>query len=834
MSLKTNFKSGISAIHDNLLLKDNGDVFAMFEVPKAIINSIDRAEKDDFKALTASALAGIEAYKNFDMAMIPIDVELDEMFLTLSQDFAEDTEDLAWYILDETYARLQQSVDRIFEYHWYVSVPLKSSHISFDKKAMIKTSLNYLSKKIVEPLLGKVTYQEDWYLDYEDYAKDLEKRLSLLNAKPLNSQETIFINGLQYLQGLDFDRAFEMSATTNTLENLDDTTITWENMNILTLHNGLEKSYLAMLPVAYTPENISYLHLMEDIQGFNFPIPVLNKGIFSSKKGTFSVPAKANRARLRHNKAIEDGDMAGGVDQNKKERSKALVEDLLVKSNDDEILLGYLQTLAFADNNYEALVEKMRIVMDSCAKNGVELVKARADQLYLFYKNRFTETLDESDKNFIQITTLDGFVENLFFAGQKVGQDVGFYIGRIDSNKGSWYGDFEKAIESSVNFAYVNPFQANKLGVEGKVTSSPHTAIIGDTGNGKSFLTKYLFLYSSLLKAKTLYIDPKAEMRHQCFRVLKEYEAKGIYPEIQDYIRSINFVTLDKSKKSNWGALDPLVFLKGAEAKDLAISMTNEIYKLKNKEEFHSAFLDSLDKHLALREKGEKVGMLTVFRDLEKHKTKAVRISANLLVKMVQNSILSLCFSDGQNQAVDTDRRITVLEVTGLDLPTDEKDDLSDSQIKSLVVMYALGHYCHKFGSENRKQETIIFMDEAWFFNATAVGRGIIKRIKRVGRSENNFLVLITQSVDDTADEDDGTGFGTIFAFNSDTEAEKVLTRLKIPVTAETISWFESMTMGQCIFRDTFGRSERITVDGLFPEINVLFDTVETDMKAVA
>ena len=262
--------------------------------------------------------------------------------------------------------------------------------------------------------------------------------------------------------------------------------------------------------------------------------------------------------------------------------------------------------------------------------------------------------------------------------------------------------------------------------------------------------------------------------------------------------------------------------------------MTNEIYSLRNKEEFHSAFLDSLDKHLALRERGEKVGMLTVFRDLEKHRSKAVRVSANLLVKMVQNSILSLCFSDGQNQAVDTDSRITVLEVTGLDLPTDEKDELSDSQIKSLVVMYALGHYCHKFGSENRKQETIIFLDEAWFFNATAVGRGIIKRIKRVGRSENNFLVLITQSVDDTADEDDGTGFGTIFAFNSDTEAEKVLNRLKIPVTDETISWFESMTMGQCIFRDTFGRCERITVDGLFPEINVLFDTVETDMKAVA
>lgn len=85
--------------------------------------------------------------------------------------------------------------------------------------------------------------------------------------------------------------------------------------------------------------------------------------------------------------------------------------------------------------------------------------------------------------------------KNLFFTGQKVGQDVGFYIGRIDANKGSWYGDFKKAIESSINFAYVNPFQANKLDVAGKVTSNPHIAITGDIGGGKSFLTKYLFIF---------------------------------------------------------------------------------------------------------------------------------------------------------------------------------------------------------------------------------------------------------------------------------------------------------------------------------------------------
>ncbi|WP_158423208.1 hypothetical protein [Lactococcus lactis] len=39
------------------------------------------------------------------------------------------------------------------------------------------------------------------------------------------------------------------------------------------------------------------------------------------------------------------------------------------------------------------------------------------------------------------------------------------------------------------------------------------------------------------------------------------------------------------------------------------------------------------------------------------------------------------------------------------------------------------------------------------------------------------------------------------------------------------------MTKGQCIMRDPFGRTARITVDFQLPEVTVLFDTVETKMK---
>jgi DNA helicase HerA-like ATPase len=38
--------------------------------------------------------------------------------------------------------------------------------------------------------------------------------------------------------------------------------------------------------------------------------------------------------------------------------------------------------------------------------------------------------------------------------------------------------------------------------------------------------------------------------------------------------------------------------------------------------------------------------------------------------------------------------------------------------------------------------------------------------MKRIGRSFNNFLVLITQSTNDLDDSEDGTGFGTVICFD--------------------------------------------------------------------
>lgn len=831
-------KNQIWDIKDNLMLKTDGSVLAVYRIPSKVINSTDAAAKEEFKKMVYAALNNLRSYHDFEIQMLPVDVDLVENFKKLSQDIDWDSGagSLAEYVLNGTIEKLEQSIGTLYEYQYYLIVPLKSIHVSVDLKSVVKQGYDNARKTILSTLgIGEVV-PKDWEKGYRNQREVLENTLSLLDIRSLTTRETIFLNRLQYLRGQFYDKNTEISLVQNSMDNLDEVNLEFEHVNVLKLTNFNQSSYVAFLPVNHVPENMSYLHLQEELQNLRFPVEGNFKVQFSLPKGVFSLTEKAKRARKRLKNTSQEAAETDDVQKSSVLKSIFLLEDLRRKVDEEEALVSYLNTLIITDQTMEGLKNKYEALYAYLNQIGVEVVRANADQLYLFYKTRIGEVLEREDKNFLQAMTLEAFCENLFFMTKKVGTDIGLYIGRVDHQNGSWQGDYKAAIGSSSNAIFTNLLQANKLNVKDKTTSNPHVAIIGETGSGKSYLTKLLFTYHTLLKTKTLYIDPKAEMRRQYQAVLKEYEEKGIYPEIQEYIQSIDFVTLDANDPKNYGVLDPLVFLKGREARDLADSMIDTLLGKENTLKIRTAYLKLLDKYLALREDGQKVGMIQVFEDLKKHENETIRDAGEFLISAVEQSILSLCFSDGKNEGIDTDAKITILEITGLNLPNEASSnlELTQDERKSLSVMYALGYFCTKFGKQNPHQETIEFFDEAWFFNSTSVGKKILKMMKRVGRSENNFLVFITQSVNDIQSEDDTTGFGTVFAFLEKNEIEDVLKYLKIPVTKSTREWIGNMTMGQCIYYDTFGRKERITVDGLFPEITKLFDTVKSDLKAVS
>ena len=826
-----NKRNGIVAFHGNLMLRSNLDVYAMYEIPETIVNTVDITLKNEFKELVSDTLSDLEIFGGFEVSTIPFSTEATHNYKFLEQDLAEDTKPVGLYLMKRQAEELKKQIGETSQDRFFLTIPLRNNHVSLDFKDGLKTAITDFSNRVMATIGSDVTFDEDWYERFEELNHEIYQTLLPLNGYMPKQDQTIFVNNNHYLRGMSVDRELEIIQIENNIDNFGSAGVSFENYGILTLSDGAQTTYLAILPIAIPPSNLSYNHFIERRRLLGFDTEVQTKAIFAKKNGFNSMQQRANRAKQKHKKTNEDIAMRNGIVRDEIGQAEALSEDLVKKSNRGETIISYLQSMFVYDDDYDRLQEKIKIVMRNFKKIGIELARAKDDQVYLFYKHRLTEPLFENERRYLQTTTMAGFAESLFFTGQKVGSDVGLYMGRVDSRYDRWSGGYKEALQNSRNLVYYNLLQANKLDVEGKISFDGLVKVTGQMGMGKSFFVKQMFVMNSILKTKLLYFDPKAEVRKQFMKVLHEYESQGIYPEICDYIKQINFVTIDARNSENHGVLDPLVFLTGQEAKNLIISMIGEFYDLKQNEQFEKELLQMIEKYLVLRENGEKVGTKNIMEALTKSETDRVRITAELLLEKISNSTLSLCFSNGQNKAISMSKRISIIEVTGLELPTSETS-ITENQRQSLVALYALGQFCYKFGSESKK-ESITFIDEAWFFNITDVGREIIMKIRRTGRSFNNFLVFVSQSHKDSNSELDDTGFGTLFSFNSPTETDLILDTHGIVKSEETRKWVSSMSMGQCLFTDPFGRTERITIDGIVSEINPLCDTIETELVAV-
>ena len=826
-----NKRNGIVAFHGNLMLRSNLDVYAMYEIPETIVNTVDITLKNEFKELVSDTLSDLEIFGGFEVSTIPFSTEATHNYKFLEQDLAEDTKPVGLYLMKRQAEELKKQIGETSQDRFFLTIPLRNNHVSLDFKDGLKTAITDFSNRVMATIGSDVTFDEDWYERFEELNHEIYQTLLPLNGYMPTQDQTIFVNNNHYLRGMSVDRELEIIQIENNIDNFGSAGVSFENYGILTLSDGAQTTYLAILPIAIPPSNLSYNHFIERRRLLGFDTEVQTKAIFAKKNGFNSMQQRANRAKQKHKKTNEDIAMRNGIVRDEIGQAEALSEDLVKKSNRGETIISYLQSMFVYDDDYDRLQEKIKIVMRNFKKANIELARAKDDQIYLFYKHRLTEPLFENERRYLQTTTMAGFAESLFFTGQKVGSDVGLYMGRVDSRYDRWSGGYKEALQNSRNLVYYNLLQANKLDVEGKISFDGLVKVTGQMGMGKSFFVKQMFVMNSILKTKLLYFDPKAEVRKQFMKVLHEYESQGIYPEICDYIKQINFVTIDARNSENHGVLDPLVFLTGQEAKNLIISMIGEFYDLKQNEQFEKELLQMIEKYLVLRENGEKVGTKNIMEALTKSDTDRVRITAELLLEKISNSTLSLCFSNGQNEAISMSKRISIIEVTGLELPTSETS-ITENQRQSLVALYALGQFCYKFGSESKK-ESITFIDEAWFFNITDVGREIIMKIRRTGRSFNNFLVFVSQSHKDSNSELDDTGFGTLFSFNSPTETDLILDTHGIVKSEETRKWVSSMSMGQCLFTDPFGRTERITIDGIVSEINPLCDTIETELVAV-
>ncbi len=170
--------------------------------------------------------------------------------------------------------------------------------------------------------------------------------------------------------------------------------------------------------------------------------------------------------------------------------------------------------------------------------------------------------------------------------------------------------------------------------------------------------------------------------------------------------------------------LDPIVFLTGQEAVDLSKTLVKQVIPEKYRNiDFDTEFPNAVEMFLEKRKRGELVGLLSVFEYLKDNEVEGISKVAKYLIGNSHRSVLSLIFSNGQNKAISMESRITILEVQGLSLPQagDKPEQFTDSQINSLAIMYALGHFCTWFG--RRDKIHLRYLMKRGFWNLHQEGR---------------------------------------------------------------------------------------------------------------
>lgn len=100
----------------------------------------------------------------------------------------------------------------------------------------------------------------------------------------------------------------------------------------------------------------------------------------------------------------------------------------------------------------------------------------------------------------------------------------------------------------------------------------------------------------------------------------------------------------------------------------------------------------------------------------------------------------------------------------------------------------------------------------------------------RIGRSANNTLIPVTQSVNDIS----SGNFGVLFAFDNDKERPEILKHLGLDPSQENIEVLENFVMGQCFMQDIYGRTEKITVDETSAGMKQAYQTVNAGASAEA
>ncbi|HDP2581322.1 TPA: ATP-binding protein [Staphylococcus aureus] len=825
-----NLKAPYAGLRDNLLLTKTGEVWAYYRVRSESISTANYDAKEESKKRMRYFLESIKGYQDFHFEMYDHDLDLRNKFKEISKDFDDEAFNVAEYYSKETIDVLEQELQMITHNSFVMGVKIRElADDAVTLKEILKSTLSDTAERIVSNFGFDVNLDDKILDKYKTFERDLADSFLGIGGERLTENELAYIIRKPFISNATHDVQEESSR--RAITDIYNAVIDPTRLSVLEVENDNEKFYTTTVVVDDFPLDMEYTHLFEKAQNMPFPVECHVKAkIINNEK----VKKKFDRAKINHKQQAKEKQDTGDSASEDVQDNLFVLNQMEREVTGSGVFIEWVFMFVIKSDDYRDCKRKAKRLMKRLKETQIYAVNPLADQLQLFYQCLHGNDLF-INKYWLQRTTATGIAENLFGVSQSLGTKTGFYIGRIDKFIRSV--SREEAVASSRDIILFSLLLAAK-GIKGAVSDSPHVLITGQTGKGKSFLAKLLWIYTSFFKGQMLYWDPKSEFAEWFDRVTESEEMQQKYPLFINHLKTFKYVTLNYEDSTNYGCLDPIVFLDGIEANEMLKSVFDEIKSFENYHHIETAIYQAISDTVEERENGKKVGSLNVIEKLQNNEDEHVKNAGDLLFEKTQNNILKLVFSDGTNPALNIQEKATILQVKGLDMPKadDDTSSYSTSEKNGITLMLLIGKFLEKFGSR-RDVQTTIFIDEGWAFSASRQGKKVGKRIKRTGRSENNSLVFITQSVKDKADDDDGGNFGCHFAFDEKDEREDILKSLGLEYSKESpenMEMLKDLKKGQCIFSDFYGRVGKMVVHCPFEEMTETFRTQEDSASSKA
>ncbi|HGI2675583.1 TPA: ATP-binding protein [Streptococcus agalactiae] len=817
----------IDRIHQNLALRKDKVVVAYYRIPNTPITITDSDKKDSHKAKVAQVIKKLAKYKNFDISLIPKDYLLGEKMSDFEADLADDVKELGLETLDFTVDTLTHEMEIPYQFDWLIGVDLGKGQYNANIKEFIYNQFESIASNFASLAGYEVEVDEDWYKEHSEEELLVYSLLSTLKAKRLTDVDLFYYQRMQFLRYVPHTKS-EVIANRNML-NVTDTLIKSLEGGFLKLESAYGSSFVSVLPVGRFSTIFNGFHLGELVQRMSFPVELRFQAEFIDKT---KLGGTMGRSNTRYDQIMKEAYNTNTVQQDDILMGAYSLKDLMKKVGNKEEIIEYGCYLVVAGSSLNQLKQRRYVILSYFDDMKVNVYEASHDTPYLFQALLYGQDLQKTTRKWNHLVTARGFSELMLFTNTQSGNRIGWYIGRVDNRLTAW-DSIDEAIMGSKNLVLFNATVANKEDVAGKVTKNPHVIITGATGQGKSYLAQMIFLHTAQQNVRVLYIDPKRELRQHYLKVVSDPEYARKFPLRKKQIEETNFVTLDSSVKENHGVLDPIVILDKEGASSTAKNML--LYLLKNATEIKldqtTALTEAISQVIAKREAGEVVGFNQVIEALIDSESDEVQSVGRYFKAIIQNSILELAFSDGDVAGLSYEERVTVLEVADLSLPKDGSDHISDHESNSIALMFALGAFCKHFG-ERSDDETVEIFDEAWVLMQSSEGKAVIKSMRRVGRSKYNVLMLVSQSVHDAENDDDTTGFGTIFSFYEKSEREDILKHVGLEVTPKNLEWIDNMISGQCLYYDVYGNLNMISIHNIHPDIDPLLKPMKKTVSS--